>query len=79
MTAYFNLNNNEIPKEHLLNKLNMILDNQGRLMLNDQKSPLSDKPQRYLGFVLKQYGRCSVKKGVLKNFCNFIKKKFMMS
>ena len=28
MAAYFNLNNNEITKELLGNKLNMILDNQ---------------------------------------------------
>ena len=31
MTAYFNLNNNEISKELLVNKFNMILNNQGRL------------------------------------------------
>ena len=36
MAAYFNLNNNEISKELLVNKFNMILDNQGRLVLNDQ-------------------------------------------
>ena len=42
--AYSNLNNNEISKEHSLNKFNMILDNQGRLMLNDQKIPLSNEP-----------------------------------
>ena len=33
---YVNLNNNEISKEHLVNKFNMILNNKGRLMLNDQ-------------------------------------------
>ena len=49
MTAYFNLNNNEILKELLVNKFNMILDNQGRLMLNDQKIPLPNKPQRSPG------------------------------
>ena len=54
MAAYFNLNNNEISKEHLVNKFNMILDNQGRLMLNDQKVPLSNEPQGSLGFVQKQ-------------------------
>ena len=31
----------------------MILDNQGRLMLNDQKIPLSNEPQRSLGFAQK--------------------------
>ena len=49
MTAYFNLNNNETPKEILFNKFNMILDNQGRLMLNGQKIPLPNKPQRSPG------------------------------
>ena len=32
----------------------MILDNQGRLTLNDQKIPLPDKSQRSPGFVQKQ-------------------------
>ena len=31
MTAYFNLDNNEISKELLVNKFNMILNNQGTL------------------------------------------------
>ena len=54
MAAYFNLNNNEISKELLVNKFNMILDNQGKLMLNDQKIPLLNKPQRSPGSVQKQ-------------------------
>ena len=54
MAAYFNLNSNEISKEHLVNKFNMILDNQGRFMLNDQKITLSSEPQRSLGFVQKE-------------------------
>ena len=62
MAAYFNLNNNEISKEHLINKFNMILDNQGRLMLNDQKIPLSNEPQRSLGFVQKQSSEVLSKK-----------------
>ena len=41
MAAYFNLNNNEISKNLLVNKFNMILDNQGRAMLNDQKNPFA--------------------------------------
>ena len=47
MAGYFNLNNNEISKELLVNKFNIILDNQGRLMLNDQSvtSP-HNEPQR---------------------------------
>ena len=49
----------------------MILDNQGRLMLNDQKIPLQNKPQRSPGSVQKQPQRCSVKKVVLKKFANF--------
>ena len=55
MAAYFNLNNNGISKELLVNKFNMILDNQGRFVLNDQKtlSP-HNKPQISRGFVEKQ-------------------------
>ena len=54
MAAYFNLNNNEILKELLVNMFNMILDNQGRLMLNDQKIPLPNESQRSPGFAQKQ-------------------------
>ena len=54
MAAYFNLNNNEISKELLVNKFNMIFDNQVGLMLNDQKIPLPNKPQRSPGSVQKQ-------------------------
>ena len=61
MAAYFKLNNNEISKKHSVNKFNMILDNQGRLMLNDQKIPLSN----LLGLFTSSHRRCSVKKGVL--------------
>ena len=49
MAAYFNLNNNEISKELLVNKFNMILDYQGRLMLNDQTILFPNKPQRSPG------------------------------
>ena len=38
MAAYFNLNNNEISKEFLVNKFNTILDNQGRLVLMATKA-----------------------------------------
>ena len=38
----------------LVNKCDMILDHLGRFMLNDQKIPLADEPQRYPGFVQKQ-------------------------
>ena len=44
MAAYFNFKNDEISKELLLNKFNMILENQRRL-LNDQEIPLPNKPQ----------------------------------
>ena len=54
MAAYFNLNCNEISKEHLVNKCNMILDNQGTLTLNDQKIPLPNEPQRSPGFAQKR-------------------------
>ena len=55
MAAYFKLNCNEISKELLVNKFNMILGNQGRLVLNDQSitSP-HNEPQRSPGFVQKQ-------------------------
>ena len=55
MAAYFNLNNNEISKELLVKKFNMILDNQGRLVLNNQKiSAPHNEPQRSPWFVQKQ-------------------------
>ena len=37
MAVYFNLNNNEISKELLVNQSNMILGKQDRHVLNDQK------------------------------------------
>ena len=49
MAAFFNLNKNE------LNKFNMILDNQGRLVLNGQSiTPPHNEPQRCPGFVSPQ-------------------------
>ena len=55
MAGYCNLNNNEIPKELLVNTFNMILHNQGRLVLNDQKaSSPHNEPHRSRGFVQKQ-------------------------
>ena len=46
MAAYFNLKNNEILKQLLVNKFNMILDNQSRLVLNDQSiTPSDNEPQ----------------------------------
>ena len=46
MAAYFNLNNIEISKELLVNQSNVILDNQGRRVLNDQKiSSPHNEPQ----------------------------------
>ena len=41
-------------QELLVNKFNMILDNQGRLMINDQKIPLPKKPQGSPGSAQKQ-------------------------
>ena len=67
-TEYFNLNNNEISKEHLVNKFNMILDNQGRFILNDQKIPLSNEPQRSLGLVQEAWA-CNFIKKRLQHFC----------
>ena len=55
MAAYINLNNNEILKGLLVKKLNMILVNQGRLVLNDQSITSADnEPQRSPKFVQKQ-------------------------
>ena len=55
MAAYVNLNNNKISKELLFYKFNMILDNQGRLVLNDQSITWPhNKPQRSPEFVQKQ-------------------------
>ena len=75
MAAYFNLNNNEISKNLLVNKFNMILDNQGSAMPNDQKILLSDEPQRSISwFVQKQPPEVFSKKAVLKKFANFTRK-----
>ena len=73
MTSYFNSNNSEISKELLVNKFNMILNNQGRLVLNHQKvfSPYN-KIQRSPGFLQKQPPGVFCKKGVLKNLANFL-------
>ena len=68
MAVYFNLNNYEISKELLVNTFNMMLDNQGRLRLNDQSitSP-HNEPQRS-EFLQKQLPevfcrkRCSIKR-----------------
>ena len=73
MAPYFNLNNNEISKLLLVNKLNMILVNQGRLKLNDPKIPLLNEPWRSPGFVQKK-PPVFFKKGVLKKFASFRRK-----
>ena len=44
IAPYFNLNNNEISKELLVNKFNTILDNQVRIMPSYQKIPLPNEP-----------------------------------
>ena len=64
MAAYFNLNNNEISKELLVNKFNIILDNQGRLMLNDRKIPTTE----ISGLFKSSQQRCCLIKGILKKF-----------
>ena len=71
MAAYCNLNNNEISKELLVNKFNMIKDNQCRLTPNDQKIPLPNEPQRSPGFVQKQPTEVFCKKRFSKKFANF--------
>ena len=42
MAAYFNLNDNEILKKLLVNKINMILDNQG--LKFHRKTPVLESP-----------------------------------
>ena len=55
MAAYFNLNNNKISKELLVKKFNVILDNQSKLVLNDQSITLPhNKPQTSPEFAQKQ-------------------------
>ena len=73
ITVQFNLNNNKISKELLDNKFNIILNNKGRRVLNDQKtpSPHNNEPQRSSGFVQKQPPEVFCKKAVLKSFANF--------
>ena len=55
MAVYFNLKNNEISKELLFNTFNMILDNQGSLVLiyHSITSP-GNETQKSRGFVLFQ-------------------------
>ena len=49
----------------------MMLDNQGRLMLNDQKTHSQhNEPQISPGFVKKHPPEVFCKKGVLKNFAS---------
>ena len=63
---------NEISKELLVNKFNMILDNQGRLMLNDQKKSFNQMNHRdLLGLFTNSHPEVFCKKGVLKKFTNF--------
>ena len=43
MTGYFNLNNNQISKELLVNKFNMILSSHGRLVsMAKRASPVTN-------------------------------------
>ena len=61
MVAMFNQNNNEISKELLVNKFN-ILDDRGRLVLNDQSITLPhNEPQRSPEFVQEQPPKVSTK------------------
>ena len=75
MTPYFNLNNNEISKELLVNKFNMILDKQCRHVLNDQKIILPlNEAQRSPVFVQKQPPEVFCKKRCSCKFRKFHKK-----
>ena len=72
MAAYFNWNNNEISKELLVSKFNIVLGNQNRL--NDKKIPLLNEPPRSRGFVQNQPPEVFCKQGVFKKFANFTRK-----
>ena len=52
----------------------MILDNQGKPMLNGQKVPLPNEPQKSPRFVQKQKPEVFFKKGALKRFANITRK-----
>ena len=72
MTVQFNLNNNEISKELLDNKFNMILENHGRLVLNDQKSPLPHSEPQISWVCSEAATRGALQNfSVLKTFANF--------
>ena len=66
-------------EKHLVNKFNMILDNQGRLMLNDQKIPFPNKPHRSPGFVQKKSPEVFCKKRISENQTLIFQKKFFIS
>ena len=73
MAEHLNLNNNKISKELLVNKFNLILDNQCRLMLNDKKINLPDEPHKSHWFVQKRPPEVFCKRRfseiLQKNFC----------
>ena len=59
----------------LVNKFNITLDKQGRLVLNDQKSLCHTMNHRDLFSLFRSsHQRCSVKKGALKKICKFHRK-----
>ena len=70
----------KILKELLDNKFNMIMDNQGGLVLNYQKKLPSphNEPQRSPGFAQKQPPELFCKKGI-QNFANFTEKHVLES
>ena len=73
MALYFNLNNNETSKELLINKFNMILDNQGGLVLNDQ-SITSPHRTTEVSCVCSEAATGGVLKGMLRrNIEHFLK------
>ena len=72
MAAYFNGNNNEISKELLVSKFNIVLGNQDRL--NDKKISLLNEPPRSLGLAQNQPPEMFCKKCVFKKFANFTRK-----
>ena len=74
MAVQFKLNVNEITKELLVNKFNMMLENQGRLMLNTKNSLCQMNRRDLLGLSRSSHWRCSVKR-----FANFTGKQLLES
>ena len=74
MAVYFNLNNNEISNELLVNKFNMILDKVDLCWMNKKSLRHTMNHRDLLCLFRSSHRKCSEKKDVLKNFANFTEK-----